>query len=207
MPDQVEQCKASRTIHPSILYYGTPVIMLSTANEDGTTNLSPLSSSWALGSCIVLGIGLGGKAIENLQHRPECVINVPHPGLWRAVESLAPLTGKSPVPEAKRQNGFRYEKDKFTAAGLLPVPSVDVLPDRVSDCPLQMEAKVMNIRVPEHNAFFAIVEAEVVHVHAHEDIMLNERHINPQAWSPLIYNFRHYFGLGEELGKSYRAET
>lgn len=39
----------SKIIQPSILYYGTPVILLSTMNEDGSTNLSPLSSSWALG--------------------------------------------------------------------------------------------------------------------------------------------------------------
>jgi len=25
--------------------------------------------------------------------------------------------------------------------------------------------------------------------------------------SPLIYNFRHYFGLGRELGRSFRATT
>ncbi|NUR95251.1 MAG: flavin reductase family protein, partial [Kribbellaceae bacterium] len=26
-------------------------------------------------------------------------------------------------------------------------------------------------------------------------------------WSPLIYNFRHYYGLGPELGESFRTET
>jgi hypothetical protein len=32
-------------------------------------------------------------------------------------------------------------------------------------------------------------------------------HIDPAAWRPLIYNFRHYFGLGAELGFSYRSQT
>ncbi|MFI8933382.1 flavin reductase family protein, partial [Streptomyces sp. NPDC053474] len=32
-------------------------------------------------------------------------------------------------------------------------------------------------------------------------------HIDPAAWSPLIYNFRHYFGLGPELGHSHRTQT
>ncbi|MGE5704689.1 MAG: flavin reductase family protein, partial [Clostridia bacterium] len=40
---------ATREIKPSILYYGTPVILLTTQNEDGSSNISPLSSSWALG--------------------------------------------------------------------------------------------------------------------------------------------------------------
>ena len=34
-----------------------------------------------------------------------------------------------------------------------------------------------------------------------------ERYINPGNWSPLIYNFRHYYRLApEELGKTFRAE-
>ena len=31
-------------------------------------------------------------------------------------------------------------------------------------------------------------------------------HIDTQAWSPLVYNFRHYFGLGQRLGRARRAE-
>lgn len=84
----------SSIIKPKILYYGTPVILLNSLNEDGTVNISPMSSSWALGDCIILGIGLGGKAIENIKRHPECVINVPNPSLWEHVESLAPYTGK-----------------------------------------------------------------------------------------------------------------
>jgi hypothetical protein len=31
--------------------------------------------------------------------------------------------------------------------------------------------------------------------------------VDPARWQPLIYNFRHYYGLGEELGKTFRAEV
>ncbi|WP_198007949.1 hypothetical protein [Methylovulum miyakonense] len=34
---------------PPILYFGTPVILVSTINEDGTANLAPMSSAWWLG--------------------------------------------------------------------------------------------------------------------------------------------------------------
>lgn len=37
------------TITPSILYFGTPVVLLSTENEDCSLNLAPMSSAWALG--------------------------------------------------------------------------------------------------------------------------------------------------------------
>ncbi|WP_139489249.1 flavin reductase family protein [Brevibacillus dissolubilis] len=193
-------------IQPSILYYGTPVVLLTTLNEDGSTNISPISSSWALGHCLVLGLGLNGKALENLRRHPECVVNVPNPNLWKNVEALAPLTGVNPVPEQKAANKFRYEKDKFAAAQLTAQPSEKVMPSRILECPLQIEAKVMHIRVPEHTPSFAIVEVEAVNIHADKEILIDEKHIDPNVWSPLIYNFRHYFGLGEHLGKTFRAE-
>src|SRR4051812_47273012 len=102
---KTNQIPETEMIKPKILYYGTPVILLTTLNEDGSVNISPMSSSWALGDCIVLGIGLGGKAIENLERIPECVINVPGPSLWENVEKLAPFTGKNPVPDYKKKNG------------------------------------------------------------------------------------------------------
>ncbi|WP_234003845.1 hypothetical protein [Nocardiopsis sp. SBT366] len=33
------------------------------------------------------------------------------------------------------------------------------------------------------------------------------QHIDPDRWNPLVYNFRHYFGLGTELGRSHRSQT
>ncbi|MFD0589197.1 flavin reductase family protein [Paenibacillus sp. GCM10027627] len=192
-------------IKPKILYYGTPVILLTTLNEDGSTNISPLSSSWALGNCLVLGIGLEGKAYENVNRHAECVVNVPSPDLWTKVEALAPLTGKNPVPDYKLNNSFRFEKDKFDAARLTEQASEQVRPSRILECPLQIEGAVKHIRVPEHSPHFAIVEVEALKVHAHQKIILNEEHINTAEWSPLIYNFRHYFGLGKELGKTFRA--
>jgi flavin reductase (DIM6/NTAB) family NADH-FMN oxidoreductase RutF len=50
-------------------------------------------------------------------------------------------------------------------------------------------------------------EVEIVRVHVAEEFVLGENYIDPQKWSPLIYNFRHYFRLAEnELGKTFRAE-
>lgn len=202
---KVDRVPSTVTINPKILYFGNPVILLTTLNKDGSTNISPLSSSWALGSCIVMGVGLGGKALENLRNYPECVVNVPDPSLWTNVEELASLTGKNPVPEYKLKHSFRYEKDKFGAAKLTKQESETVRPFRVLECPLQIESEVKHIRVPEHNPEFAIVEVEVLMVHAHKRIVAGSNRINTDEWSPLIYNFRHYFGIGEELGKTFRA--
>lgn len=194
------------TITPAILYFGTPVVLLSTENENGSFNLAPMSSAWALGQVIVLGLGAEGQTAQNLRSRNDLVINVPAPAQWQAVERLAPLTGRSPVPGHKRDT-FRFEPEKFDAAGLRPEPSELVRPPRVAECPLQMEARAADAR-PAVTSGFLIVQAQVLRVHADPRIVVpGSQHIDPARWSPLVYNFRHYYGLGAELGHSFRSQT
>ncbi|MFB4304410.1 flavin reductase family protein [Actinomadura sp. NTSP31] len=193
-------------IEPSVLYFGTPVVLLTSTNEDGSDNLAPMSSAWALGRTVVLGLGAEGQTARNLQERPELVVNVPGPEQWRAVERLAPLTGRDPVPAAKAAL-FRFEPDKFAASGLRPQPSEEVGPSRVAECPLQLEARADRVRRSASGGF-VIVEADVLLVHADPRIVVpGTDHVDPAEWSPLIYNFRHYFGLGPELGHTFRTET
>ncbi|MBI5930294.1 MAG: flavin reductase family protein [Chloroflexi bacterium] len=196
-----------QTIEPKILYFGTPVVLISSLNEDGTPNLAPMSSAWALGWTVLLGLGTTGKTYENLVERGECVLNFPSDALWSAVESLAPLTAKTPIPPHK-QARFRYEPDKFGSANLTPLSSLCVKPPRVAECFLQMEAEVRNIfSIGGQESETAAIEVQVLKVHAHAEIIHSLNHIHPAKWHPLIYNFRHYFGLGMELGKSFRSET
>ena len=51
-------------------------------------------------------------------------------------------------------------------------------------------------------------EVEIRRVHVRTELVARERHIDPAKWSPLIYNFRHYYQLAAaELGKTFRAEV
>ncbi|MFE6100052.1 flavin reductase family protein [Streptomyces laurentii] len=195
-------------ITPSVLYFGTPVALLTTENPDGTFNLAPISSAWALGQVVVLGLGREGRTGRNLADRPELVLSLPEPGQWAAVERLGRLTGRppgdGPRPGAR---AVRYEPDKFTAGGFRAQPSEAVRPPRVAECPIQLEARAARV-APDMSGDFLIVEARVVKVHADARLVVpGTQHIDPAAWSPLIYNFRHYFGLGSELGHSGISET
>ena len=53
-------------LSPRILYMGTPVVLVSTMNEEGTPNLAPMSSAWALGWTMMLGLGRTGQTLANL---------------------------------------------------------------------------------------------------------------------------------------------
>jgi flavin reductase (DIM6/NTAB) family NADH-FMN oxidoreductase RutF len=200
------------TITPKILYFGTPVAIVSSLNEDGSANLAPISSFWALGWTMVLGLLRDTKTLENLERNPDCVVNLPSPDLWEKVELLAPLTGLDPVPEEKAAK-FRHERDKFAAAGLTPLASECVGAPRVKECPAQLEARVRKIHSLEGDSRLlaltggAAVEVEVVRVHVRKDFVLSGNYVDAERWQPLIYNFRHYRGLGPELGKTFRAEV
>ena len=200
-----------RTIEPKILYFGTPVALISSLNEDRETNLAPISSFWALGWTFVLGLADQTKTAENIRRHLECVINLPSPKMWPQVEKLAPLTGKNPVPENKSEQ-FHYHREKFDAASLTPLESELVKPARVKECPVQLEARVSAVHFLQGEKLRELgggvaAEVEILRVHVASDLVLNDRYINPAKWSPLIYNFRHYYQLADtELGKTFRAE-
>jgi flavin reductase (DIM6/NTAB) family NADH-FMN oxidoreductase RutF len=58
------------TIEPQILYFGTPVALVASLNEDDSTNLAPISSFWALGWTMTLGLLDETKTAENLEATP-----------------------------------------------------------------------------------------------------------------------------------------
>ncbi|NTX34699.1 flavin reductase family protein [Myxococcus sp. CA033] len=202
-----------RVIAPHILYFGTPVALLSTLQEDGSPNLTPLSSAWALDDRLVLGLGGLGQGLANLERTREAVVNLPSASLWPQVERLAPTTGRFPVPDSKRAQGYQHEPRKFERAGLTPLPSDTVAPPRVAECPLQLEAVLLSARrssptpeVPEPS--FVIAELRVTRVHAHESVTVpGTQHIDVERWQPLLYVFRHYVGTGAGMGRNFRAET
>jgi flavin reductase (DIM6/NTAB) family NADH-FMN oxidoreductase RutF len=200
------------SITPKILYFGTPVAIVSSRNEDETTNLAPISSFWALGWTMVLGLLRDTKTLANLQREPDCVVNLPSPDLWQRVERLAPLTGLNPVPKEKAAK-FRHSKDKFAAAGFTAIESEAVRVPRVKECPAHLEARAKRIHWLDGDDRLhaltggAAVEVEILRVHIRNDYVLRDNHVDPGRWQPLVYNFRHYFGLGQELGKTFRSET
>jgi flavin reductase (DIM6/NTAB) family NADH-FMN oxidoreductase RutF len=102
-----------KTIAPTILYFGTPVALISTMNPDGTPNLAPMSSAWWLSWSRMLGLGQMGQTSDNLIRTRECVINLPSEDLVTHVDRLALTTGKNPVPDKKREWGSRLAESDF----------------------------------------------------------------------------------------------
>ncbi len=188
-----------RVIEPSVLYVGTPVYLVGTKNPDGSTNLAPASSHFALGRVIVLGLEDLGQSLDNVLRHPELTVNFPEADQWKHVERLAAVTGKDPVPEEKVED-YTFEPRKFELAELTPESSDLIDVSRVAEAPIQLECRVIRV-TPAATGGFAMVEAEVLRVHALNEITVADtNHLNPHAWHPLIYSYRHFFDRGEEMG-------
>ena len=193
-------------ISPDILYFGTPVAVLSSLNPDGTTNLAALSSFWALGDRLVLRLTVFGQSAANLRRHAECVLNLPSPRQWREVEKLGHTTGHTPLTDYHRAAGIVHAKDKFAASGFTPLPAQCVAPARVAQCPVQIEASVTAVHPASGEAPFVYLETRKLLVHAQRAVLNpSATRFDVGAWSPLFYVFRHYFGKGSHLGASFRA--
>jgi flavin reductase (DIM6/NTAB) family NADH-FMN oxidoreductase RutF len=201
-----------KTIDPTILYFGTPVALISSVNEDGTPNLAPMSSVWWLGWSCMLGLGQMGQTAANLSRTRECVINLPSVDMVSHVDRLAMTTGRDPVPEKKLDWGYRHEADKFGLSGLTPDASVTVAPPRVRECPVQMEGVVHDVRPFGKNVSALAFEVHIVKLHVEDSILIpgndaTRPHIDPRRWQPLIMSFCRFFGLGGEAHPSRLAES
>jgi flavin reductase (DIM6/NTAB) family NADH-FMN oxidoreductase RutF len=199
----MEQWTMHISSEPNILYFGTPVVLVSSTNEDGSYNLAPMSSAFWLGWRCMLGWGVRSQTAQNMLRTAQCVLNLPSVNQVSQVNRLAKTTGSNPVPEGKAKRGYRFEPDKFGVSGLTPVPSETVDAPRVLECPVQMEAVVEGTHWiyeddDQQKASVVCFEVRIQRVYLDESIVMegNPNRVDPDKWRPLIMSFQKFYGLG-----------
>ena len=95
------------SVEPAILYLGTPVVLVSSINEDGSPNLAPMSSAFWLGWRCMLGFEAVSKTPNNVIRTGECVLNLPSMNQVDAINRISMVTGSSPVPAGKALRGVQ----------------------------------------------------------------------------------------------------
>ena len=192
-----------------VLYFGTPVVLISSRNPDGTTNVAPMSSAWWLGQSAMVGMGNASRTTQNLLRERECVLNLVPSTLAHAVDALALTTGAEQVVPRKARMGYRHVADKFAVAGLSAQPADLVRPDRVRECPVQLECRVTGAHpfgAPDVEA--TAFELEVVRVHLEQSLRVpGTDHVDPERWDPLVMKFCDLFGDARPVRTSRLAEA
>ena len=211
------------SVEPAILYLGTPVVLISSINEDCSPNLAPMSSAFWLGWRGMLGFEAVSKTPANIVRTGECVLNLPSMDQVDAINRLSRLTGSNPVPAGKALRGYRYHADKFGIAGLTPVASETVAPPRVLECPIQLEAELVRVNPMMTDEYdytqhersaectlegIVALEVRIKRVHVIPALLVagQPNRIDPDRWKPMIMSFCRYYGLGSELAVSKLAQ-
>lgn len=191
-------------IEPAILYWGTPVVLISSTNEDGTSNVAPMSSAFFLGHNCLLGLSSKSKTTHNILRTKQLVLNLPDdsPLMIAAVNALARTTGTEVVPPAKKQRGYFYVKDKWARAKLTPIRSEVVAPERIKECPVQMECELVSTHdlfgnEPTFTGACIALEVAVRRVHVTDELRMGgfANRIDPDKWKPMIMSFQQLYGL------------
>lgn len=195
------------------MYFGTPVVLITSENENGTYNLAPISSAFWLGWRCIIGIGSNTQTAENLARKKECVLNLPSINEVDVVNKLALLTGRNPVPPRKELKGYRYEPNKFEVSGVTPMDSEMVSVPSVRECPVQMEAIVTAIHpIGEDDEVLrnriVSIELKIVKIRLDDKILRSDdiNHVDPDKWRPLIMSFQQFYGLGDQVAPSVLAQ-
>jgi flavin reductase (DIM6/NTAB) family NADH-FMN oxidoreductase RutF len=193
------------TISPAILYWGTPVVLITTENEDGTFNICPMSSAWWLAHRCMIGLAAMSKTTQNLLRTRRCVLNLATEEMTDHINALARTTGTDPPPEWKTSVGYSFVKDKFGHAGLTPQKSDLVAPPRIKECPVQMEAELMDWHemmkdLPDRKGVVFGMELKILRVHVEDDLRLagHANRIDTDKWHPLMMCFQEYYGMGKK---------
>ena len=196
-------------ISPAILYWGTPVVLVTSTNPDDTTNIASISSAFWLGHNCMLGFEAVSQTPQNIQRAKQCVLNLPSTTfssakLLNAINVLATTTGTPEVPPGKMARGYRYEHDKWTCTGLTPQSSETVKPHRIEECPVQMECEFVGVHKllgdePEKTGLVIAIEVRVLRIHVQEQLRKDgfENRIDSDKWRPMIMSFQDLYGLAE----------
>lgn len=202
---QTEEFSPSPTRHndisPAILYWGTPVVLITTENPDGSPNIAPMSSAWWLGHGCMLGLAAFSQTTQNILRTKQCVLNLASDSMQDNVNAIAKTTGSDPVPEAKVRLDYRHTKDKFGLGKMTPMPSNLVAPPGIEECPVSMEAKVVGVHEMFHGKEYqggvVAIEVEIVRISVHDDIRLAgyKNRIDTDKWRPMIMSFSELYGL------------
>ena len=211
------------SVEPAILYLGTPVVLVSSTNEDGSPNLAPMSSAFWLGWRCMLGFEAVSKTPNNIIRTGQCVLNLPSIDQVQSINRISMVTGSNPVPLGKTKRGYRHHADKFGIAGLTPVASEMVTPPRVQECPIQLEGELIRVNPMMSEGYdynqhersaectlegIVALEVRIRRVHVAPDLLVKDRsnRIDPDRWKPIIMSFCRYYGLGSELVVSKLAQ-
>lgn len=173
------------------LLFPTPVLAVATYDNKGIPNV--MTAAWggiccSDPFCVTVSLRKATYTYNSLMERKAYTVNIP---------------GKNYIVEADYFGiASGRDEDKFAVTGLTPVKSDFVDAPYIKEFPINLECKIIHVNdLGLHTQFVG----EVVNIKADSDLIENDREPMIKQIMPLIFapNSRHYFTVGEEVGKAF----
>lgn len=159
-----------------------PIALVSTRSPTGALNLAPFSFFNGVGSNPMTLLfcpanNADGSEKDTLRNcKP-----VAEGGTGEFVVNLAPARYINKVSAAAEP--LPYGQSEFDLVDLTPSPSAVVAPPRVAESPVAFECRTIQVvrTNPGAPSGGNIVIGHVVHIHAHDDVLNDRLHADPEA--------------------------
>ena len=186
----------TRVASPFRPVYPSPAGLIVSVDSKGKPNVMTAGEIFNIGlrePCII-GTALR-KATYTHSLIVECrqfTVNFPTVAILEAVDKAGSITGR---------DGF----DKFAAYGFTALPSDEVVPPIIKECPVNLECKMLSVsEVGDHDLFLG----EVVAMHVDKDKLDENEKIIIEKVDGFLYAEWAYYRIGEKLGTFlYTRET
>jgi len=170
---------------PSMLFYPCPVVLVTSVDEKGEPNIVTLA--WVGVACsdpptISIAIRPSRHSYGLIERSREFVVNIPTLSILKQTEHCGRVSGR--------------EHKKFEETGLTPEPASKVKPPLIKECPVNLECTLRQIvKLGSHSLFLG----QIVTVHAEQEMLDADGHIDYSKAQPFVYNQGEYWNLGRKL--------
>lgn len=172
---------------PGNMLYPVPVVLVSTADKQGNTNMFTVAWAGTVCSdpaCVSISVRKSRYSYNMIKETGEFVINLTTRDIAFATDYCGVTSGR--------------DVNKWEKTGLTPVDSTVVKVPYIKESPVAIECRVTDVKeLGTHDMFIA----EVVAVTVDDKYMDETGKFHFEDSDPLAYSHGSYYTLGEDLGK------
>ena len=184
----MKNIKKTRVKTPFRPVYPSPAGLIVSVDRQGKPNVMTAGEVFNIGlrSPCIIGIALRKATYTHslIEESRQFTVNFPTVAILNKVDQVGHITGRGGL-------------DKFEKFGLTPLPSAEVLPPIIEECPVNLECKMLNVsEVGDHDLFLG----EVVAMHVDEDKIDENDKVIIDKTDGLLYAEWTYYRIGEKLG-------
>lgn len=163
-----------------------PVVLVSCGHDE---HANIITIAWTGILCsrppqVGIGVRPHRHSYELIKETGEFVVNIPGEDLIEEVEYCGHVSGR--------------DVDKFTSRGLTPHPGSEIQTPIISECPINIECRVIQVLpLGSHDLFIG----EIVAVQFSQDVLDDQGRVDNGKLKPILFTVDEYWGIGGRLGK------